>query len=88
MENHLNEVEVSRLQACPKGKHELKELWAQAKRWPMYCTIFSDVTKLITFKFAYFDHWGSALTLLTHRYHKNRGLWCCWRAVCDWPPRS
>jgi hypothetical protein len=86
------------LQACPKGKHELKELWAQAKRWPMYCTVFamdqnskigfSDVTKLITFKFGYFGHWGSALTLLTPRYHENRGLWCCWRAVCDWPPRS
>jgi hypothetical protein len=23
-----------------KGKHELKELWVEAKRWPMYCTIF------------------------------------------------
>jgi hypothetical protein len=32
----------NRLQAHPKGKHELKELWAQAKRWPiMYCTILA-----------------------------------------------
>jgi hypothetical protein len=34
---------------------------------------FSDVTKLLTLKFGYFSHCGSALTLLTRRYHKNWG---------------
>jgi hypothetical protein len=49
----------------------------------MYCTIFetkenskidfSDLTKLLTHGFGYSAHCGSALTLSTHRYHKNRG---------------
>ena len=29
--------------------------------------------KLLSLKFGYFAHCGSALTLRTHRYHKNRG---------------
>jgi hypothetical protein len=29
------------LQVHPEGKPELKELWAQVKRGPMYCTIFT-----------------------------------------------
>jgi hypothetical protein len=33
---------------------------------------FLDVTKLLSLKFGYFAHCGSALTLPTHRY-KNKG---------------
>jgi hypothetical protein len=39
--------------------------------------------KLLTLEFGYFAHCGSTLTLPTHRYHNNRGLWCCWRADCQ-----
>jgi hypothetical protein len=36
-------------------------------------SVFLDLTKLLMHGFGYFAHYGSALTLLTRRYHKNRG---------------
>jgi hypothetical protein len=34
---------------------------------------FLDLTKLLSLQFGYFTHCDTALTLWTHRYHKNRG---------------
>jgi hypothetical protein len=49
---------------------------------------FSDVTKLLTLKLGYF----ATVALPWHCQPvgtiKIRGLSCCWRAVCNWLPRS